>query len=48
MTLRFDGVSFTYGAGVLGRGSGTRVFEDFSWEVPVSYTHLTLPTIYSV
>ena len=34
MTLRFDGVGFTYPAGLLGRGPRTRVFEDFSWEVP--------------
>jgi ABC-type multidrug transport system ATPase subunit len=32
-----------YGAGVLGRGSGTRVFEDFSWEVPSGRTVLLGP-----
>ena len=43
MTLRFDGVSFSYGSGGLGRGPGTRVFEDFSWEVPAGRTVLLGP-----
>ena len=43
MTLRFERVSFTYGAGLLGRGPGTRVFEDFSWEVPQGRTVLLGP-----
>jgi ABC-2 type transport system ATP-binding protein len=43
MTLRFDGVSFAYGAGLFGRGLGTRVFEDFSWEVPSGRTVLLGP-----
>ena len=34
----------------LGRGEFTLNFGDFNLEItaPVSYTHLTLPTIYSV
>ena len=43
MTLRFDGVSFAYSSGLLGRGPATRVFEDFSWEVPSGRTVLLGP-----
>ena len=42
-TLRFDGLSFSYGSGGLGRGPRTRVFEDFSWEVPAGRTVLLGP-----
>ena len=42
-TLRFDGVSFSYASGGLGRGPRTRVFEDFSWEVPSGRTVLLGP-----
>lgn len=42
-TLRFGGVSFAYGSGRLGRGPRTRVFEDFSWEVPAGRTVLLGP-----
>jgi ATPase subunit of ABC transporter with duplicated ATPase domains len=42
-TLRFDGVSFSYGSGGLGRGPRTRVFEDFSWDVPAGRTVLLGP-----
>ena len=44
MTLRFEGVSFAYGAGLPGRGPGTRVFEDFSWEVPQGGRSSSAPT----
>ena len=42
-TLRFDGVSFSYGSGGLGLGPRTRVFEDFSWDVPSGRTVLLGP-----
>jgi ABC-2 type transport system ATP-binding protein len=42
-TLRFDGVSFSYGSGGLTRGPRTRVFEDFSWEVSAGRTVLLGP-----
>ena len=38
MSLRFEGVTFAYGAGGLRRGAGTRVFDNFSWEVPAGRT----------
>ena len=43
MALRFDGVSFAYNAGGLRRNPGTRVFDDFSWEVPDGRTVLLGP-----
>lgn len=43
MTLRFDGVSFAYPAGPLGRGPGTGVFDGFSWELPQGRTVLLGP-----
>ncbi len=42
-TLRFDGVSFTYSGGGIRRRPGTRVFDDFSWEMPAGRTVLLGP-----
>lgn len=42
-TLRFAGVGFTYRGGGLRPRPGTRVFADFSWEMPAGRTVLLGP-----
>ena len=39
---------YAYEAGHLGGGVTLRELSDYKGQEPVSYTHLTLPTIYSV